>query len=115
MSRRPGLLAQREQGVNRPGLAPACAGAPGELACPLQRAGDRVGGIVGGDALGAQDHLRVEPAFEKELGRVVTTARERSEQVDRGGLLTALAGDVLGQTPERREVRVAIRERSARS
>ncbi len=102
MGRCAGLLAEREQKMNRSRLAAAGARSPRDLTCLLDRARDRVGGVVEGDPSGSKNDLRVESTFEQELRGVVASARDRGEQMGRRRLLTPLLRGVLCQAPQRR-------------
>ncbi len=93
----PGLLAEREEHVDRASLG-ARAGSTREIASARQRAGQCVGRVVHGDAGRLQEDLGVEPAVEQELGGVVASTRQRGEQVRRGRLLAMLFGEVLGDS-----------------
>lgn len=94
------LLAEREQEMNRSRLAAARARSSSDLACLLDRARDRVGGVVEGDPRGSKNDLRVESTFEQELGGVVAPARDRGEQMGGRRLLTSLLRRVLCQAPQ---------------
>lgn len=88
--------------MNRSRLAAAGAGSPGHLARLLDRARDRVGGVVEGDPRGSKNDLRVESTLEQELSGIIAPARDRGEQMGGRRLLTTLLGGVLCQAPQRR-------------
>ena len=106
------LLAEGEEDVNRAGVRAACTRASRDLARLLDRAGDPIGSVVGRHARCAQDDLGVEAALEQQLRGVVSSTRNRGQQMRRRRLLPALTGSLLGDTPELSEVGIAARERS---
>ena len=106
MRRGAGLLAEREEHVDRAGLGASGARATRELARALEGACERVRRVVDGDARGLEQDLGVEPAVEQELRGVVPSARQGGEQVGGGRLLASLLREILGGAAERDELRL---------
>ena len=101
-----GLLAQREEDVDRAsiGAAGTSAASSRELARALDGPADRVGRVVDGHARGLEKDLRIEAPVEQELRGIVATAGERGQQVRRRGLLPPLLREVFSGPPERRKL-----------
>ena len=101
--RRRALLAQREQQVERAGLARRRAGR--ELARALHGARHGVRVVVGQDARGLEQHLGVEPALLQQVGRGARLRGDRREQVPGGHPFASALRHFLRQPAQRGELR----------